>query len=164
GVEPALESLVERLRELHALDIALDIQVAQDPDFTRLAPETESALYRLVQEALTNVVKHADARMARVTVIEEGETLRVSVSDDGRLRLPGLVSFRFQLHPEEPQALRSRGANVRRVLAHAACEDERVETIHRRGHRRHARSQAVRVDAEREARVGVSLTRARGDG
>jgi signal transduction histidine kinase len=49
----------------------------------RQAAEVERAVYRIVQEALTNVVRHANARSARVTLTVELDVLRVRVEDDG---------------------------------------------------------------------------------
>jgi signal transduction histidine kinase len=49
----------------------------------RLQPEIESTIYRLVQEALTNVAKHANARNVRVAVIASGTGVSVEVKDDG---------------------------------------------------------------------------------
>jgi signal transduction histidine kinase len=82
GLEPALGALVERVRDLHALDVELRYEKVVGP--ARPAPEVESAAYRLVQEALTNVIKHARARVARVVVRQEDGVLTVLVSDDGR--------------------------------------------------------------------------------
>lgn len=48
-----------------------------------LLPVVEQAVYRLVQEALHNVAKHADAHSVSVTVVEGQQQLRLSVSDDG---------------------------------------------------------------------------------
>jgi signal transduction histidine kinase len=78
--------VVERLDALHDLDIELTMDLAyerqQQP--TRLAPETETIAYRLVQEALTNVIKHADARHTQVKLTENEQTVDISVRDDGR--------------------------------------------------------------------------------
>lgn len=49
----------------------------------RLAPATEQAIYRVVQEALHNVGKHAHARNATVQMSRENETVHVAVEDDG---------------------------------------------------------------------------------
>jgi signal transduction histidine kinase len=49
----------------------------------RLAPGTEQAIYRVVQEALHNVGKHAQARNVTVQISREGEMVHVSVADDG---------------------------------------------------------------------------------
>jgi signal transduction histidine kinase len=48
-----------------------------------MAPELETTVYRLVQEALTNVVKHANATLVHVCVRLEGDRVVVEVSDDG---------------------------------------------------------------------------------
>ncbi|MGJ5181113.1 ATP-binding protein [Bradyrhizobium oligotrophicum] len=50
----------------------------------RLPPEVESAIYRAIQEALTNVAKHADARHVSVVLDRREEELRVIVEDDGK--------------------------------------------------------------------------------
>ena len=47
-------------------------------------PELESTVYRLVQEALTNAVRHADATSIRIDVTEHDGCVDVAVSDDGR--------------------------------------------------------------------------------
>jgi signal transduction histidine kinase len=49
----------------------------------RLAPGTEQAIYRVVQEALHNVAKHAQAKNVTVQVSREGQTVQVVVEDDG---------------------------------------------------------------------------------
>jgi len=49
----------------------------------RLAPGTEQAIYRVVQEALHNVAKHAHARNVSVHVSREEQTVHVVVEDDG---------------------------------------------------------------------------------
>jgi signal transduction histidine kinase len=86
GVGPAVEVLVDRVRSRSDLDVALDIDLAYDRgnETTRLSPELEATIYRLVQEALTNVVKHAGATRARVRVEEAGAAVTVTVEDDGR--------------------------------------------------------------------------------
>jgi signal transduction histidine kinase len=74
GIEPALESLAERAE----VGVALRVELAARP-----APELESTIYRLVQEALTNVAKHARASHVSVLVREAGDALEVLVRDDG---------------------------------------------------------------------------------
>ena len=80
GLVPALE----RLRDTVAERSGLSIELQSHLDAERLPAELETALYRIVQEALTNVVKHASA--SRVSVVLSGRERRVTlvVQDDGR--------------------------------------------------------------------------------
>ena len=50
---------------------------------TRFHPDIETAFYRIVQEALTNVLKHADARLVSVVIERQGKTAIAVVEDDG---------------------------------------------------------------------------------
>jgi signal transduction histidine kinase len=50
---------------------------------SRLAPETESSAYRIIQEALNNVAKHARATECRVRLERTAEALRIVIEDDG---------------------------------------------------------------------------------
>jgi signal transduction histidine kinase len=52
-------------------------------DVGRLAPEIETAIYRVVQEALHNIAKHAQAKSAGVQVTRDDDSIRVLVEDDG---------------------------------------------------------------------------------
>jgi signal transduction histidine kinase len=84
GLRPTLEALLERRSDHGSLTIVSEL-VLPDPQEAenRLPPEIESTVYRLVQEALTNVVKHAKARNARVTVVASPGGVTVEVQDDG---------------------------------------------------------------------------------
>jgi PAS domain S-box-containing protein len=74
GLRLALEALAERL----PLDVELDAPGE------RLPEHVEATAYYIVSEALTNVVKHAEAQEARVSVRRDGAVLRCEVADDGR--------------------------------------------------------------------------------
>jgi two-component system, NarL family, sensor histidine kinase UhpB len=79
GLVPAIEAHVRSLREATGIDITIDAApVGRD-----LPPEAELAVYRIVQEALSNVVRHSGAGRAEVHLAREGETLRLCVRDDG---------------------------------------------------------------------------------
>ncbi|HVU78612.1 MAG TPA: sensor histidine kinase [Gaiellaceae bacterium] len=75
----ALPALVAGIRET-GLRVELDV----DGGLDGLPPALGLAAYRIVQEALTNTVKHAEARSARVVVRRDGDELTVVVADDGR--------------------------------------------------------------------------------
>ena len=79
GLAPAIESLGRRIATVEGLDVEVDIDIGG-----RLDPELETVAYRLVQEALTNVAKHAHAERVQVEVRLEYDVLRVQVTDDGR--------------------------------------------------------------------------------
>ena len=79
GLAPAIASLVQDLRE-HT-EIAAEFQA--DGFDERLSPQTEVVLYRLAQEALTNVARHAQAHRVLVCLARDGQLVRLSVEDDG---------------------------------------------------------------------------------
>lgn len=84
GLAPALEALFERRRG-DSLQISSELRLPPlDGDASALTGELETTVYRLVQESLTNVVKHAHARTASVLVGLDGGEIVVEVSDDGR--------------------------------------------------------------------------------
>jgi signal transduction histidine kinase len=78
--------LVAAIRK-EAKDLAkatgLKTRVMIADDVGRLAPGTEQAIYRVVQEALHNVAKHAQAKNVTIQVVREGEKVSVQVEDDG---------------------------------------------------------------------------------
>ena len=85
GVGPALDALVERVSATSGLRVSSDIHLGHSSgrESTRLDPQLEGTVYRLVQESLTNVVKHAEASEARVRVAEADGWLEVEVADEG---------------------------------------------------------------------------------
>jgi signal transduction histidine kinase len=80
GLEPALASLIKRSATTTGLEIGADIEITGG---ARLAPELETTVYRIVQEALTNVAKHARASSVALTVRSSDHELFISVADDG---------------------------------------------------------------------------------
>jgi signal transduction histidine kinase len=79
GLEPALESLTRRVATVEGLELDLTVEVGG-----RLDRELETTVYRLVQEALTNIGKHARADRVSVRVVLDYDALRVEIRDDGR--------------------------------------------------------------------------------
>jgi signal transduction histidine kinase len=86
GVKAAMEALAERVMATSGLEIELQVDLAYESGRSpqRHPPALESVLYRLVQEALTNVVKHAEANAVEVSVTEEDGHVELVVHDDGR--------------------------------------------------------------------------------
>jgi two-component system sensor histidine kinase DegS len=50
----------------------------------KLRPNLELSLYRMVQEALTNVLKHSEAKTVQINIYHENSTLMLSIKDDGK--------------------------------------------------------------------------------
>src|SRR5436190_1583849 len=88
GLVPALERLTQTFAE--QTGIALEFQASVPPG--RLPSEIETALYRIVQESLTNVVKHARAARVSVVLTRKDDSVSVVVEDDGVGFEPGRVA------------------------------------------------------------------------
>ena len=86
GLEPALETLAERMARRAQLSIDLDVDLAYERgrEPARLAAEIEDTIYRLVQEALANVAKHAGATRVDVVVREDSDSVEALITDDGK--------------------------------------------------------------------------------
>jgi signal transduction histidine kinase len=80
GLAPALTSLAQRTATANGLEIHAEVQLGDDQ---RLASEVETTVYRIVQESLTNVIKHARAASVELRVRRDGPELEVCVADDG---------------------------------------------------------------------------------
>jgi signal transduction histidine kinase len=89
GLEPALRRLGETVREGGALDVQVETRLGSG----RLPPEIETALYRIVQEALTNAVKHAGANHVSIVVTRKATGVQVMIEDDGEGFDPVAVSI-----------------------------------------------------------------------
>jgi signal transduction histidine kinase len=85
GLRPAVEGLADYHRDRSGLEVNADLSLrfAQGEVDTRLAPELENTVYRVLQEALTNVAKHAGAERVDLQLIEDESSLEVVVRDDG---------------------------------------------------------------------------------
>ncbi len=79
GLAPALERLVETFREQTGIRVDFESNVGEE----RLPSEIETALYRIVQEALTNVVKHAQASRVSILLTRRDGSVAAVVEDDG---------------------------------------------------------------------------------
>jgi signal transduction histidine kinase len=102
GLATALESLSEEFTRRTGIDVVPDL----DQELPDLPPDVSIALYRVVQEALANVEKHAQASVVRVALHRAEEHLRLVIEDDGigipedalgRAASHGLVGMRERL-------------------------------------------------------------------
>ncbi|HSI49587.1 MAG TPA: CHASE3 domain-containing protein [Ideonella sp.] len=98
---------LQRTLEILCVEFAQrsEIAVHTEIDDVQMAPDRALAIYRLVQEALTNIAKYASAHDVHVTLRREGDQVRVQVKDDGlgfdpahiRQGAHGLAGMRFRV-------------------------------------------------------------------
>jgi two-component system sensor histidine kinase DegS len=79
GLVPAVREYLKRCGREHDLEIVFEAGEA-----ARLPGPVETALFRIVQEAVNNVVEHADARRVEVRLAREDGLVALGVADDGR--------------------------------------------------------------------------------
>jgi signal transduction histidine kinase len=94
GLAAALQALARRAQAIDGLEVKTELTLGGGPDGAadigaendarRLDAELESTIYRVVQEALTNVSRHAQATKAVISVTERDGVVTASVTDDGR--------------------------------------------------------------------------------
>lgn len=80
GLLSALRWFLEGVTDRSGIQTSLNLQ---PPSFPRLAPALERTIFRIVQEALTNVFRHSQARKVVVSLLQRENTLVLSVQDDG---------------------------------------------------------------------------------
>jgi signal transduction histidine kinase len=80
GLSSALRWYIQGFAERSKIKVDLKIP----DDFGRLASDLETAIFRVVQECLTNIHRHSESAVARVRVVKSGEDVRVEVEDEGK--------------------------------------------------------------------------------
>ncbi len=88
GLVPALGRLAESFREGSEVELEVESRLGEE----RLPGEVETAVYRIVQEALTNVLKHAGAKHVSILLTRKNESVSIVIEDDGRGFRPGETS------------------------------------------------------------------------
>ena len=86
GLTPALQALARRTEQLSGISVGLQVSLRYADGLinTRLLPDIELAIYRVIQEALTNIRRHSSATRVTVTVVEDDETVVAEISDNGK--------------------------------------------------------------------------------
>jgi signal transduction histidine kinase len=80
GLEPALHSYVERLREAEDMNIHLKVEGLEE----RLPAKLEEICFSIIQEAISNVKRHANEKNVWLTAIRRGDEFQVAIKDDGK--------------------------------------------------------------------------------
>lgn len=92
GLLSALHWYLDGLTKRSSIETSLDVS---PNDFPRLTPELETAVFRIVQEALTNVYRHSGARHAQVSLRWNDQQVTIAVQDDGK----GVEEVTAELQP-----------------------------------------------------------------
>ncbi len=90
GLLSALRWFLEGLTKRSGIETLLDVQ---PPAFPRLVPELETAVFRIIQEALTNLFRHSGARNGWVTLKHQNSQLVITIRDDGKGIGKGVAEF-----------------------------------------------------------------------
>jgi len=93
GLLSALAWYTDGLSKRSGIETSLEVQPR---DFPRLASEVETAIFRIVQEALTNVFRHSQAHSVRINLTQQNGTIGVAVRDDGK----GISNKIVELRPD----------------------------------------------------------------
>jgi signal transduction histidine kinase len=91
GLLPAVRWYLDGLTKRSGIATSFEVQPA---DFPRLTPDLETAIFRVIQEALTNVFRHSGARKSWVTLCQQHGNVMVRVSDDGKGVGPEIAGMR----------------------------------------------------------------------
>lgn len=111
---------VRNLAESVAVRAGLKLDLQIGAHLEDLAPEIEQCLYRVAQEALTNVARHANAASIQVAMVRENGHVRLTVSDDGRgFDVTGFADGRYGL-----KGLRERAETVGGTLVVESEKDK----------------------------------------
>jgi len=93
GLQVALQCYLEGFEKRSGIGVSLEVKPA---DFPRLAPEIETAVFRIIQEAVTNVFRHSGARNAWISLVKENDHILGTVRDDGK----GISERTLQFRPD----------------------------------------------------------------
>ena len=134
GLGGAVAILAEKTRQRHGFEVDAHVSGLDE----RLAPATASAIYRVVQEAVTNAVRHADPRAISIVITQHGPAIVAVVEDDGAGFVPdrvvrrhgdesglGLLGMRERAAAAGGRlVVESRPGNGAMVRLEVPCEDE----------------------------------------
>jgi PAS domain S-box-containing protein len=93
GLVPAIQFLGEQFSKRNHLDVRVHVSGVE----SRLDPSIEVGLYRIAQEALTNITKHAEAGIVNIQLLGDSKSIRLIVEDDGK----GFVINRLEPRKDE---------------------------------------------------------------
>jgi two-component system sensor histidine kinase UhpB len=120
GLDAALSEYAERFTQRYGIRVITHTPVKATP---RLDPGVEMTLLRIAQEALTNIAKHAQASQAAMTLEMEGDTVLMTIEDNGQ----GIMSWQKVNQPG------SHGLRIMRERAEAFGGSLKIHSTYRNG-------------------------------
>jgi two-component system, NarL family, sensor kinase len=81
GLIPALYELADKVRKSRLYDILIRVHNMDNLEFDQ---QTKFNIYRIVQEAVNNILKHADAKEISIQLVKQEESLSIMIEDDGK--------------------------------------------------------------------------------
>ncbi len=118
GLVPAVRSFVKQQEK----NTGLKILLKTNADLERLDMDTEIQCYRIIQEAVTNVIKHASASRVKIEICKSRQRLKISVTDNGS----GFNPEKARERAMEGKALGLSGMEERAVMAGGHLKIETV--------------------------------------
>ena len=91
GLFPAIRWYIEGLKSRSGIETFLDVQ---PPDFPRMTADVETGVFRILQEALTNVFRHSEAKCCWITIADHEGTIHIQVRDNGKGVRPEIADLR----------------------------------------------------------------------
>ena len=114
GLVSAIERLCEDFQQLHGVAVRLEVPEAS---FGKHSLPVETSLYRILQESLTNVARHAQASSVDVTLTRSGNLITLSIADDGC----GMKSDSEVQFSHERRSLGLESIRERAEMLHGEC-------------------------------------------
>src|SRR5439155_6290368 len=114
GLLPALRWYVKE----YSQKCSIEVEFVASGFKQRLPPEMETALYRIVQESLTNTARHANASKVLITMKEDADAVYATITDDGR----GFDVGTVQKSPDQDRGLGLAGMNERALLLNGTLD------------------------------------------
>jgi signal transduction histidine kinase len=126
GLLYAVRDYTRGFSQRSGLQVALDAP----PELMRLDPDTEVALFRVVQEALANIQKHSGSRDALVRIVHDSASIRLEVEDHGRGISPDLLTSNGEPSPANMGVgLRGMEERLRQLGGRVTVESRRGWTL-----------------------------------
>lgn len=113
GLRSTVEWYLDDLNRRSGIHTSLDVQPSE---FPRLKPEMETAIFRIIQEALSNVLRHSGAQRASVSLVAAQGNVVVSVRDDGRGCREEKAGIAYEMRGSGLGAMKQRARDLRGEL------------------------------------------------